>query len=96
MILNYQAWHQLNEQSEETKGTMQVQKFLNAKKITGADGKPLEVDGKTGPNSNTETAIAKYQHQLGVWPEDGVWGPDTMDKMPAKDLTLYKSFSTWW
>lgn len=95
MILNYNKWSQLNEQDEETKGTEQVQKFLNAKKITGKDGKSLTVDGLTGPNSNTEAAIQKYQRLIGVTPEDGVWGGETMEKMPAKDRELYNSFSSW-
>lgn len=96
MILNYEKWSQLNEDSEETKGTIQVQKFLNAKKITGKDGKPLVVDGKTGTNSNTAEAISKYQISIGVSPADGVWGYDTMQKMPTKDRELYDSFSSWW
>jgi hypothetical protein len=95
MILNYSKWSQLNEQDEATKGTVQVQKFLNAKKITGKDGKPLVVDGMTGPNSNTEAAIQKYQQRIGVWPTDGVWGYDTMEKMPEQDRELWDSFSSW-
>jgi len=94
MILNYNSWSKLNEQDEETKGTEQVQKFLNAKKVTGKDGKSLTVDGTTGPNSNTAAAIAKYQRLIGVT-EDGVWGEETMEKMPAKDRELYDSFSSW-
>jgi hypothetical protein len=95
MILDYSKWSRLNEQSEEHKATMQVQKFLNAKSITGKDGKPLSVDGKTGPNSNTEYAIQRYQRLIGVTPEDGVWGGDTIEKMPTKDRELYDSFSSW-
>ena len=31
-----------------------------------------------------------YQSKIGVYPTDGVWGPDTWDKMPEKDKVLLK------
>lgn len=96
MILGYKGWSRLYEGNEEMEGTKQVQKFLNAKKIVGADGRPLVVDGLTGPGSNTEAAIAKYQHSIGVWPEDGVWGPATQSAMPPEDRELWSKLSSWW
>jgi hypothetical protein len=74
----------INEQSEEREFIKGVQQFLNTK------GAKLVVDGKTGPNSKTEQAIMNYQSKIGVYPVDGVWGPDTWDKMPEKDKTLLK------
>jgi len=93
MILNYKKWSHINEQSEEKKAFTQVQKFLNAKKLMGADGTPLVEDGN--PGENTSTAITKYQTAIGVLPTDGVWGPVTMSKMPKKDRELYDSMSSW-
>jgi peptidoglycan hydrolase-like protein with peptidoglycan-binding domain len=90
MILKYTDWKKLNEQDEQAKRTMQVQRFLNKKGITDNAGKKLAEDGLAG--KSTEEAIAKYQHMLGVWPADGVWGYDTMDAMKTKapkDLELY-------
>ena len=88
----------LKEQSEETKGTIQIQKFLNKKRITGDDKQPLEEDGLTCNDLSCQTgqAISNYQSSIDVWPADGVWGPDTMDKMSDADKKLYKSLSSWW
>lgn len=74
----------VKEQTEETNFIKGVQQFLNTK------GAKLVVDGKTGRNSNTEKAIMNYQHKIGVYPTDGVWGPNTWDKMPTKDKILLK------
>jgi peptidoglycan hydrolase-like protein with peptidoglycan-binding domain len=82
MILDFKGWTRLNEQSEEAKRTMQVQRFLNKKGITDQAGQRLKEDGLAG--KSTEEAITKYQAQLGVWPTDGVWGPDTVDAMRKK------------
>ena len=82
MILDFKGWSRLNEQSEEAKYTLQVQRFLNKKGITDRAGQKLKEDGLAG--KSTEEAIAKYQQQLGVWPTDGVWGPDTVDAMRKK------------
>jgi hypothetical protein len=73
----------ITEQTEETKFTMAVQNFLN-KKL----GVKLVVDGKTGPNSQTDKAIAKYQSMIGLYPADGVWGFNTWEKMPQQDKKL--------
>ena len=73
------------EQSEERNITRAVQKFLNKTMRAG-----LIEDGKTGRNSATEAAISKYQSKIGVYPSDGVWGPNTWDKMPEQDRKLLK------
>jgi hypothetical protein len=74
----------INEQTEERNFIKGIQQFLNTK------GAKLSVDGKTGPNSNTEKAITNYQSRIGVYPADGVWGPDTWEKMPEKDRVILK------
>lgn len=74
----------ISEQTEERSFIKGIQQFLNTK------GAKLVVDGKTGPNSATESAIMKYQSKIGVYPTDGVWGPDTWEKMPEKDRMLLK------
>lgn len=76
----------ISEQREDKKFTMSIQKFLNKKLNMN-----LEIDGKTGSNSETEKAISKYQSKIGVYPADGVWGPNTWDKMPPNDKKLLKS-----
>jgi len=84
----------LREQSEEAKGTSQIQQFLNAKGITDDSGNSLEEDGLAG--DSTSEAISKYQSSLGVYPVDGVWGVATMDKMSTEDKELLQSFGSWW
>jgi hypothetical protein len=74
----------IQEQTEERNFVKGIQTFLNSK------GAKLTVDGKTGPNSQTEKAIMAYQNKIGVNPTDGVWGPNTWDKMPEKDRVLLK------
>jgi hypothetical protein len=75
----------IKEQTEERNFVKGVQNFLNTK------GFKLMVDGKTGPNSQTEKAIMAYQDKIGVYPTDGKWGRDTWDKMPEKDRVLLKN-----
>jgi len=84
----------LGEQDENTKGTIQIQKFLNKKEITDDEGNTLEEDGLAG--KATEEAISKYQTSLGVYPVNGRWGIKTMDKMSGEDRKLYDSLSSWW
>ena len=66
----------LNEQPHRD-SVIKIQKFLNAKKITGDNGKPLEEDGLTCIDLSCQTAqaISEYQSSIGVWPAEGVWGP---------------------
>ena len=64
-----------------------VQRFLNEKIKAG-----LTVDGLTDNNmkSKTAQAIGKYQQNLGVYPVDGVWGPETWSKMTKEDKERLK------
>jgi peptidoglycan hydrolase-like protein with peptidoglycan-binding domain len=77
----------IKEQGEDRKLTMAVQKFLNDKNVMNAG---LEVDGLTGPNSQTEKAIMKLQSMLGVYPTDGKWGEETEKALEKKKPTWYK------
>lgn len=55
-----------------------VQRILSARGCTGADGKPVDVDGKYGPN--TKAAVKKLQIQLfpsQTAEQDGIWGAKT-------------------
>ena len=76
----------ISEQLINREITQQIQAFLNKKMNAG-----LELDGKTGRNSKTEAAIAKYQMLIGESPADGVWGPNTYNKMPEKDKIMLKN-----
>jgi peptidoglycan hydrolase-like protein with peptidoglycan-binding domain len=76
----------ISEQLIEREITQKIQAFLNKRMNAG-----LELDGKTGPNSKTEKAIAKYQMSIGETPADGVWGPNTYSKMPEKDKIMLKN-----
>jgi len=82
----------IKEQSEERKHTIAVQKFLNDKRVMNAK---LIPDGKTGPNSETEKAIMKLQGMLGVYPTDGVWGPDTENALESKKSEWYKIWKSY-
>jgi peptidoglycan hydrolase-like protein with peptidoglycan-binding domain len=77
----------IKEESEERKLTRAVQKFLNDVMNAG-----LEVDGLTGPNSQTEKAIMKLQSMLGVYPTDGKWGKNTEDALEKKKPMWYKKW----
>lgn len=83
----------ISEQPEHYNFNMAIQCFLNKKKITDDANQPLKMDGSIGnlPNSKSAQAIAKYQTMLKVYPVDGVWGPETMDKMPPKDMEMFKA-----
>jgi len=69
-----------------------IQCFLNKKGVKDDDGKPLKMDGSIGnyPKSKSAQAIAKYQTMIKVYPVDGVWGEDTMNKMPKNDKIIFK------
>ena len=81
---------QINEQSEERKFTIRVQKFLNEIFAKDKTFKQLVTDGKTGPNSQTEAAIMKLQGLVKVYPTDGVWGPETEEAMKKNSPKLYQ------
>ena len=82
----------ISEQSEERKYTTAVQKILNDKRILNAK---LEEDGRTGPNSQTEQVIMKLQGMLGVYPTDGVCGPDTEKALETKKPEWYKIWDSY-
>jgi len=82
----------ISEQSEERKYTTAVQKFLNDKRVMNTK---LVPDGKTGPNSETEKAIQKLQGILGVYPTDGVWGPETEKALETKKPEWYKIWDSY-
>jgi peptidoglycan hydrolase-like protein with peptidoglycan-binding domain len=70
----------LSEQTEEANITKSIQCFLNKKMNAG-----IAVDGMTGPGTNK--AIANYQSKIGAM-ADGVWGDETITKMPPADKTI--------
>ena len=82
----------INEQSETINMNKAIQCFLNKKGITDDAGQPLKVDGSIGryPNSKSAQAIVKYQEMIKSYPTEGVWGADTMKKMPESDKKIYK------
>ncbi len=82
--------NQINEQSEEQKYMVRVQKFLNDIFKNDKTFRPLVLDGKSGPNSQTEAAITKLQSLVKVYPTDGVWGPETEEAMKNNRKDLYK------
>lgn len=71
----------LREQTEEANITKSIQCFLNKRMNAG-----LVVDGLAG--DNTSKAVEKYQSNIGVFPADGILGPDTKDKMPQSDVKI--------
>lgn len=80
----------ISEQSEERSLITRVQKFLNEIFKNDKTFKQLQVDGKTGPNSETEKGIQKLQSMLGIYPTDGVWGSNIEETMEQKRKDLYK------
>jgi hypothetical protein len=90
----------INEQNYERNKIKAVQEFLNLRLKTIPNFKPLTVDGRTGRNSATEEAIIMYQGIIRVYPTDGVWGPDTEEKMPPKEKQVFDKLvskhESWW
>ena len=76
----------INEQMYHREHVYRIQAFLNKRINAG-----LELDGRTGRNSKTADAIAKYQEMIGVYPTDGTWGDKTYSKMPEKDKIMLKN-----
>jgi hypothetical protein len=76
----------INEQMYHRDHVYRIQAFLNKRINAG-----LELDGRTGRNSKTADAIAKYQGMIGVYPTDGTWGLNTYNKMPEKDKIMLKN-----
>lgn len=73
-----------NESPELKKG---IQCFLNKKGIKDNSNQPLKVDGLLA--GKTAEALSKYQSKIGVT-ADGVWGPETQNKMPNNDVQIFK------
>lgn len=77
---------------ERYKHNKTIQCFLNKKGITDNEGNKLVIDGSIGnyPKSKSAQAIYKYQEMIKVYPVDGVWGPDTYNKMPTEDKKIFE------
>lgn len=73
-----------NESPELKKG---IQCFLNKKGIKDNSNQPLKVDGLLA--GKTAEALSKYQSKIGVT-ADGVWGPETQNKMSNSDVQIFK------
>lgn len=84
---------QISEDVETYNYNMAIQCFLNKKGVKDDAGQPLKMDGSIGnyPKSKTAQAIVKYQTMIKVYPTDGVWGEQTMSKMPPKDMVIFKA-----
>ena len=81
----------IKEQTEGYNFNRGLQCFLNKKGFRDYDGNMLKLDGSIDnyPKSKSAQAIFKYQDTIGVVP-DGVWGSNTMDKMPKGDKKVFK------
>jgi peptidoglycan hydrolase-like protein with peptidoglycan-binding domain len=66
---------------------MTLQCFLNHPKVMGAK---LVIDGKTGPNSQTETALKSFQTRKKVFPADGVWGYQTQSTLTPFEQQVWE------
>ena len=73
-----------NESPELKKG---IQCFLNKKGYKDNSNQPLKVDGAL--DDKTAEALTKYQSKIRVT-ADGVWGPETQNKMPDSDVQIFK------
>ena len=79
----------IKEQTEERDFIKAVQDFLNARYKKDPKFKLLVVDGKTGPNSETEKAIARYQREKGL-EVDGTMGNETSGAMRKDGLAGFE------
>jgi peptidoglycan hydrolase-like protein with peptidoglycan-binding domain len=77
----------VTEQNESPELKRAIQCFLNKKGYRDNNNQPLKVDGLLA--GKTAEALSKYQSKLGV-DADGVWGPMTQNKMPDKDIQIFK------
>ena len=77
----------VNEQNEPIEFKKAIQCFLNKKGFRDDSNQPLRVDGLLA--SKTQEALSKYQSKIGV-DADGTWGPMTQNKMPDKDVQIFK------
>lgn len=81
----------VNEQSEDLRSTVRtVQCFLN--KVMNAK---LQIDGLTGPNSETEKALKTFQTQKNKMGNnidvDGVWGYNTQKTLTPQEQQIWKN-----
>ena len=73
----------ISEQTDIQSTVATVQCFLNqAMRLS------LVIDGKTGPGSQTENALKKFQQQKGVQP-DGVWGYNTQKTLTPEENKIW-------
>ena len=77
----------VNEQNESPELKKGIQCFLNKKGHRDDKNQPLKVDGLLA--GKTKEALSKYQSKIGV-DADGTWGPMTQNKMPNKDVEIFK------
>ena len=77
----------VNEQNESPELKRAIQCFLNKKGFKDESNQPLKIDGLLA--GKTAEALRKYQVKIGV-DADGVWGYMTQNKMPDKDVQIFK------
>jgi murein L,D-transpeptidase YcbB/YkuD len=77
----------LNEQNETPEFKKAVQCFLYKKGFKDDSNQPLKVDSHW--DEKTQQALSKYQSKIGV-NADGYWGPMTQNRMPDKDVQIFK------
>lgn len=75
--------NQISEQTEELNFKKGVQCFLNKLYKTN-----ITVDGLHG--LKTENLVKKLQTSRGVYPVDGVWGPDTYKKLKPNEIEMFE------
>jgi hypothetical protein len=75
--------YNISEQAADINRKKAIQCFLAKKGLYKG-----KIDGLHG--TGTEGAITKYQTNAGVYPTDGVWGPETESKMNPQDKEIFK------
>lgn len=75
----------ISEQTDIQSTVATVQCFLNQAMKTN-----LVIDGKSGPGSQTENALKKFQQQRGVQP-DGVWGYNTQATLTPEENKIWST-----
>jgi peptidoglycan hydrolase-like protein with peptidoglycan-binding domain len=73
----------ISEQTDIQTTVAVVQCFLNQAMKTS-----LVIDGKSGPGSQTENALKKFQQQKGVQP-DGIWGYKTQATLTPQENKIW-------
>ncbi len=80
------------EQTDDLNLNKALQCFLTKKGLKDSKGQALVIDGMAG--KSTQEALSKYQSSIGIYPADGVFGPNTSNKMPSKDKEVFKQCSS--